>query len=70
MAFVQGETLTAPSCKLLRKVYTLDKTMTYLTFKGYVYNMVFMKGREAVIWGKCGDRNGFQGCSSGFYCQS
>lgn len=44
--------------------------MTYLAFKGYVYNTVFMKGHEATIWGKCGDRNGFRGCGSGFYCQS
>lgn len=70
VVFVQGGTNEQHICRLLRKVYTLEKIQTYLVFKGYVYNTIFMKGREAPDWGKCGDARGdFQGCTSGFYCQ-
>lgn len=70
VAFVQsGSSPADETCRLLRKVYSLDKTRLSLIHNHYFYSTVFMETRAAPNWGKCGDKTGFQGCTRGFYCQ-
>lgn len=69
VAFTEGGTSTEQTCQLFSKVRTMEKTEPYLTFKGYVYQSVFMQGREAPNWGQCGNKSGYEGCNNGYYCQ-
>ncbi|GAB9462704.1 hypothetical protein Gpo141_00000191 [Globisporangium polare] len=69
VAFTEGGTSTEQTCQLFSKVRTLEKTDSSLTLQGHTYQSVFMQGREAPIWGQCGDKSGFRGCSFGYYCQ-